>query len=263
MVDVLATFRSRRSGIVWWRALPVAVLLLTPVAGGAAPPAVPFVHGKVLEAMNAADYTYVRVASESGEIWVAGPRTELEVGDIVSFPRGLTMKDFRSKTLDRTFENIQFVDRLSVGQGAVAAAPVLPAPAHGAPPPVAALPHGSPHEGVSPAPAAGLDVSGIARATDGKTVGEIFDARTTLAGKEVAVRGKVVKANPGVMGHNWLHVRDGSKGADGSNDLTVTTKDRAVVGDTVLVRGTVATNKDFGFGYRYEVMLEAAKVTVE
>ncbi len=36
-----------------------------------------------------------------------------------------------------------------------------------------------------------------------------------------------------------------------------------VVGDTVLVRGTVATNKDFGFGYHYDVMLEEAKITVE
>jgi hypothetical protein len=65
------------------------------------------------------------------------------------------------------------------------------------------------------------------------------------------------------MGRNWLHIRDGSTSAEGSNDLTVTTADTAAVSDTVLVRGTVATDKDFGFGYRYDVLLEESKVTVE
>ena len=247
------------------RALVLALLLLGRVADAAPPTAEPGVHGKVLETMSAADYTYVRVASESGEIWAAGPHTEVKVGDVVSFGHGIEMKGFHSKTLDRTFERIEFVERIAVGNGDGSAAPILPAPAHGLPPPSAAPPppHGSVHEGVNPAPPADLDVSGIAKAAGGKTVGEIFDARTTLVGKEVVVRGKVVKSNPGVMGHNWLHVRDGSNGVDGANDLTVTTKDAAAVGDTVLVRGTVATNKDFGFGYRYDVMLEEAKVTVE
>ena len=43
----------------------------------------------------------------------------------------------------------------------------------------------------------------------------------------------------------------------------VTTADTAAVSETVLVRGTVATDKDFGFGYRYDVLLEESKVTVE
>jgi len=32
-------------------------------------------------------------------------------------------------------------------------------------------------------------------------------------------------------------------------------------GDTVLVRGTLVTDKDFGAGYRYEVIIEDAEVT--
>jgi hypothetical protein len=175
------------------------------------------------------------------------------------------MKSFRSKALDRTFESVEFVDRISVGEGGAAATTLIPAPAHGAPRAGAAPPpaHGSAHAGVNPAPAADIDVSGVAKAEGGRTVGEIFDERAALVGKEVTLRGKVVKSNPGVMGHNWLHIRDGTKGVDGTNDLTVTTDDTAFVADTVLVRGKVVTNKDFGFGYRYDVMLEGAKVTVE
>jgi hypothetical protein len=65
------------------------------------------------------------------------------------------------------------------------------------------------------------------------------------------------------MGKNWLHVRDGS-GAEGTNDLTITTAGTLPnVGDTVVVTGNVALNKDFGMGYAYDVLVEDAQVTVE
>jgi hypothetical protein len=263
-VYVFAAFRFHRSLLLFSCRVLLLALLLVGRGTAATPAAEPLLHGKVLETMRAADYTYVRVARESGQLWAAGPHTAVKVGDTVSFGPGIEMKDFRSKTLDRTFDSIQFVDRIIVSDGSAASASILPAPAHGdAPDAAPPAQHGSAHGGVKPAPAADVDVSGIAKAAGGKTVGEIFDARTVLVGKEVVVRGKVVKSNPGVMGRNWLHVGDGSRGADGANDLTVTTKDTAVIGDTVLVRGTVTTNKDFGFGYRYDVMLEEAKITVE
>jgi hypothetical protein len=64
------------------------------------------------------------------------------------------------------------------------------------------------------------------------------------------------------MGKNWLHIQDGT-GAIGDNDLLITSADKAKFGDTVLVEGTVATNRDFGAGYKYRVMVEDARVTVE
>jgi len=73
-----------------------------------------------------------------------------------------------------------------------------------------------------------------------------------------------VKYNGMVMGKNWLHIQDGSGSIDQKdNDLTVTTATPAKLGDTVLVTGRVTTNKDFGAGYRYAVILEDAGVTVE
>lgn len=45
--------------------------------------------------------------------------------------------------------------------------------------------------------------------------------------------------------------------------MTITTAMPAKLGDTVLVTGNVATNKDFGAGYEYAVILEDATVTVE
>lgn len=113
-------------------------------------------------------------------------------------------------------------------------------------------------------PGAEVDVANIARADGGKTVAEVYAEKDALANQQVTVRGKVVKVNAGVMNMDWLHVRDGS-GEEGTNDLTVTTtaKPTPAVGDTVLVTGTVTTNKDYGMGYQYPVIIEQAQVTVE
>ena len=112
-------------------------------------------------------------------------------------------------------------------------------------------------------PTATVDVAGIERAAGGKTVAEVFAEKDQLAGKPIILRGKVVKTNANIMGKNWLHVRDGS-GADGTNDLTVTTAGAIPnVGDTVVVTGPVVLNKDFGMGYVYDVLIEDAQVTVE
>jgi predicted small lipoprotein YifL len=113
-------------------------------------------------------------------------------------------------------------------------------------------------------PSAEVDVTGVAQAEGGKTVAEIYAEKDALATQKVTFRGKVVKVNAGVMNMDWLHVRDGS-GSEGTNDLTVTTnvKPTPAVGDTVLVTGTVTTNKDFGMGYQYPVIVEQADVKVE
>jgi hypothetical protein len=141
-------------------------------------------------------------------------------------------------------------------QEPVTAAPAPTAPAAGAP---------APQDMNHPAaqPVAEVDLTGITKAEGGMTVAEVFADPGKVAGQKVTVRGKVVKTNAGVMGTNWVHVRDGS-GAEGTNDLTVTTKGEIPkVGDTVLVSGAVSANKDFGMGYTYPVILEDAEVKVE
>jgi hypothetical protein len=120
-----------------------------------------------------------------------------------------------------------------------------------------------PHPMPAATPGADVDLTGIAKADGGMTVAEVFADPDKLAGQNVTVRGKVVKTNVGVMGQNWIHVRDGS-GAEGTNDLTVTTTGQVPnIGDTVLVSGPVSANKDFGMGYVYPVILENAEVMVE
>jgi hypothetical protein len=101
-----------------------------------------------------------------------------------------------------------------------------------------------------------------AKGEDGRTVADLYDQSKTLDRKTVAVRGKVVKVSRGIMGKNWVHLRDGSGDAGkGTNNLVVTTQDVPKVGDVVTARGTLYKDKDFGAGYKYAVIVEEASVT--
>jgi len=61
------------------------------------------------------------------------------------------------------------------------------------------------------------------------------------------------------MNKNWVHIQDGSS-YDGLFDLTITTLDRANVGEVAVFEGVITLNKDFGAGYKYDVIMEDAKL---
>lgn len=222
----------------------------TETAPATTQPATQGTSGTVSETMNSGGYTYVQVDTGSEKIWAAAPQFQVAVGDPVVLPEGMPMEGYHSKTLDRTFDVLYFVDSVMVGGAQTASAQN-------------GMPEGHPSPTV---PAGGeggdIDFSDVEKAEGGKTVAEIFAGKEELAGDDVTLRGKVVKFNPQIMGKNWLHVQDGT-GGEGANDLTVTTSATAEVGDTVLVTGPLTTDKDFGHGYQYNVIVEDAEVTVE
>ena len=69
-------------------------------------------QGKVLETMNAGGYTYVQVQQGDTSIWAAGPQVAVSQGDVVSLSGQSWIKDFTSKTLNRTFDKILFVGKI-------------------------------------------------------------------------------------------------------------------------------------------------------
>lgn len=92
-----------------------------------------------------------------------------------------------------------------------------------------------------------------------KTVEAIHNEMKQLSGKQVEVSGKVVKVNNGIMKRNFLHIQDGT-GQQGTNDLTITSNQTAEVGDDITVTGTVVLDTDFGFGYKYPLLVENSKI---
>lgn len=244
-------------GRVW---LPLPALAADPASDDMTPKT----SGKVVTTMNAGGYTYVEVDDGSKKLWAAAPQFSVHVGDTVTVPPGMPMRNFASKSLGRTFDVVAFVGAVQV-TSSTAPLDAQPAPAHGsgAAPAGGAMPP-NPHAGGGAvnAPAAGVDLKDIKKAAGGQTVAELFADSAALSGKAVKVRGRVVKFTANVMGKNWLHLQDGSGGA-GSNDLVVSTAATAAVGDLVLVSGTLATDRDLGFGYHYKVLIEDAEVKTE
>jgi hypothetical protein len=217
-----------------------------PTAAAAAAPTTPTVTGTVVETMEAASYTYVKVDTGKEQVWAAASHFDVKVGDRVVVPLEMAMENFHSQTLKRDFPLIYFVSAITREgeQGQPAMPPGHPplggaAPSQGAPPVVKAI-----------APPAG-----------GLSVAKVWADREALAGKSVLVRGQVTKFNSGILGRNWVHIQDGSGAAsDGSNDLTITTLATVAVGDVITVKGTVAVKQDFGAGYTYAVVVQDASV---
>jgi hypothetical protein len=239
---------------------PRLLAVVLSLAAAAAAQAAGFT-GKVIETTNASSYTYVQVDTGTNKLWAAANRFPVKVGDVVTVPDSEPMLNFHSPTLNRSFPMIYFAGSIQVA-GAPSQTASLPA---GHPPITAgpANPAATQSAAQSKSPTADrIDFTGIKPAAGGKTVEQIYADGAKLAGQSVKVRGKVVKYNGDIMGRNWLHIQDGT-GGPASNDLLVTSAATVKVGDTVLVEGKVALNRDFGSGYKYSLLLEEAKVTVE
>lgn len=220
------------------------------------------VSGTVLETMDAAGYTYMRLKTPKGEIWAAVKKVAVEKGSEVTVVNAIPMDGFESKTLNRKFDRIVFG---SLSAGTNAAADLSPlASGHTAPiDKQAQATMAAQHATFANAPVGSGEIKvEKAEGAEGKTVAEIFAAKSSLKDTPVAVRGKVVKYSPRIMGKNWIHLRDGSGSPEKKDDdITVTTSDSAAVGDVVLVRGIVYLDRDFGAGYTYPVIIEDAKVS--
>lgn len=225
----------------------------TPAPEPTQPAAPSGISGSVVETMNAAGYTYVLVDDGKEKVWAAAPQFSVSVGDQVMVPEGMAMHNYHSQTLDRDFDVVYFVESVLNASNPAAAAPAAAA---------MQMPEG--HPSIKSETPSAVDLTNIAKADGGMTVAEIYGGKADLSGKDVTLRGKVVKFSPQIMGTNWIHIQDGSGDqADGSNDLTVTSSIQVKVGDTVVATGPLTLDKDFGYGYKYDLIMENAAITIE
>jgi len=208
----------------------------------------PSIPGKVLKTMDSGGYTYMFLQVKGGKkIWVAVPQTKVSVGKKVAYVPGPEMTNYKSKTLNRTFDKVVFSLGL-VGQKM--------GPAGKKKEPAVVVP-GSKNAMVA---AEKIKVD-KASGPDAHTVAEVFALRNSLNGKKVVVRGKVVKVAEHIMKTNWVHIQDGS-GSPGKNDhdLVVTTNALPKEGEIVTVSGKLLKDKDFGSGYKYDALIENAEI---
>lgn len=225
-------------------------------------------RGVVLDAVTGGGYTYMNIEENGQKFWIAGPQTSVSKGAEVSFSEQLWMPNFTSKALNRTFEKILFVSGVNDGTAGDEAgsdeAPVdeihsgagYGADAGGEESADSEEAYEEEEsldeEDSEPAPADGI-----------YTIERLYKIADSMKGQTIKVRGKVVKISENVMGMTWVHIQDGT-GTKGKNKLVFrSANDTAKVGDTVTAEGRLDTDKDFGFGYYYAVIVEDAKFTQE
>jgi hypothetical protein len=221
------------------------------------------VTGEVMEVINVANFTYLRLKTGNGDIWAAVVQTPIQQGATVTIENAIVMSNFESKALKRTFPSIIF--------GSLSGAAATPSAAMQASPAMASSASSAPS-------ASGSKLMGMssslmpkkmettgdvhvkkASGKDAHTVADVITKSTDLKDKTVVVRGKVVKYNAGIMGKNWIHLRDGSGSVEkDTNDILVTSTSPANVGDIITAKGVVHLDKDFGAGYSYKVLIEDA-----
>jgi len=193
----------------------------------------------VEEKLDASSYTYLKVSENSKSYWIAVTKMDVSPGEYVIFSKSMEMKNFKSESLDRTFESILFVDDAAKSENEETLK--------------------SPHQNIASNKDVSVKVDPI---KDGYTIEQIYDKKSSLESKTVKVRGKVVKVNENIMGTNWIHIQDGT-GKEGTHDLLVTSNESVKVGVTIVAEGKVTKDKDFGSGYFYNVLLENSKITKE
>jgi len=195
--------------------------------------------GIVVDKMDAGSYSYLQLKENDKLYWVAVPKLKIENGESIYFSQYMEMVDFKSETLNRTFESVLFVNDASKSMNKMNMK--------------------NPHSNLQSDDKQTISVGTL---KDGKTIADIYKNKQSLKGKTVKVKGKVVKFNSGIMNRNWVHIQDGTDN-NGDFDLLLTSDETAKVGDIIVAEGRLATDKDFGAGYFYPVVVEEAKIITE
>lgn len=65
-------------------------------------------RGKALEVIQAGEYTYINIEKDEGSVWIATATLNAAKGDIINYSKGSLMRNFHSKSLNRTFPEVIF-----------------------------------------------------------------------------------------------------------------------------------------------------------
>lgn len=193
----------------------------------------------VIEVIQTSNYTYLQVEEDDNKFWIAVVSQEAKPGDVIYYSKSMEMKNFTSRELQRTFPSVYFVEDPS--DKPVTMANKTPQNFS------SRKNEMQRHKDILIEPVNG-----------GISIAELYKNTDKYAGKTVKIRGHVVKYSKEIMKKNWVHIQDGTE-YNGKFDLTVTTTDSVMVGNNVTFTGIINLNKDFGYGYVYEVIMEDAK----
>jgi len=192
---------------------------------------------KVLEVLPTSKYVYLKVDEKGEEFWIATSKKEVKVGETYFYKNGILKTNFESKEHNRVFDKVYLV------------ANIVPAN-HGVEQSTTTSQPKETNESEAPKK---IEIEGSIK------ISELVNNKSKYDGKEVQISGKCTKLNPNIMGRNWIHLKDGSMD---EYDLVVTSDVAVPEGHVVTMKGIVVLDKDFGAGYKYDLIIENGQIVI-
>lgn len=190
----------------------------------------------IKEILPASRYVYLKVTEGNEEFWIATRKQKVGIGETYYYKGGLLKTNFESKEHKRMFDKIYLVTRLVGTNHATANSQTKIQNKEGG--------HQHPF---TENPSKKIEIAGSIK------IAELVKNQKKYEGKVIQISGKCVKINPNIMGRNWIHLKDGSKD---NYDLVVTSNVFIKEGTIVTIKAKVTLHKDFGAGYKYDLILE-------
>jgi len=189
----------------------------------------------VMEILPTTKYVYLNVKENGKQYWIATRKLDIKIGETYFYKGGLLKTNFESKEYNKVFDKIYLVTSLVQAN------------------------HGGSSELNMPQKEQNINkktttnTKQIIVKSGSIKIAELVENYKKYEGKIVQISGECVKINPNIMGRNWIHIKDGSKD---DYDLVITSNTFVKEGSMITIKATVTLNKDFGAGYKYDLILE-------
>ncbi len=194
----------------------------------------------VTEVIPAKKYVYLNVSEGGKQFWITTGKKEFIVGETYFYKKGLLKTNFESKEYNRVFDTIYLVTNLVAER-------------HGNNSGILNTSRSVTKQDIPIKQELETHTENIVQHKGSIKISELVSDPKKYEGKTVQLSGICTKINAGIMNRNWIHLKDGSKD---DFDLVVTSEVFVPEGSTITIKALVTLNKDFGAGYKYDLILE-------
>jgi hypothetical protein len=197
----------------------------------------------VNEVLPTEKYVYLNVNEGDEKFWIATRTIDVKVGETYYYKGGLLKTNFESKEYNRIFEKVYLISNLVAANHAKNSSVEDIAD------------YSKTKSQYTPPTKVEVEThtDKIVEHKGSIKIAELVKDPNKYAGKTVQLSGICTKINAGIMDRNWIHIKDGSKD---DFDLVITSNTFIPEGKSITMKALVTLNKDFGAGYKYDLILE-------
>jgi hypothetical protein len=197
---------------------------------------------KVNEVLETSKYLYLNVTENEEQFWIATRIMDIVVGETYYYKGGLLKTNYESKDFNRVFEKIYLISSHLVSANHSAITDTTEENNLK-----------TKQETTKPTVNAVKTISKKIEVKGSMKISELVKNPKKFEGKTIQISGVCVKVNANIMNKNWIHLKDGSQD---DYDLVITSDTFIEEGSIITLKATVTLNKDYGAGYKYDLILE-------